>query len=154
MYILVVYKCGRLTRSRHTYTSCAHTWRENIILNFKTFGVAPSSPSHTHMHTHTHVHTVYECMLWLLNRSDFSWPSVCRTKHFKFVENFWIFPSLVGLAKKSVGGGRVVEPFSEFLKTLRKPAAQDIREHLKRYIGTCTYIRTCALAYICMSVCL
>ena len=40
----------------------------------------------------------------------------------------------VGLAKKSVGGGRVVEPFSEFLKTLRKPAAQDIREHLKRYI--------------------
>ena len=39
----------------------------------------------------------------------------------------------LGLAKKSVGGGRVVEPFSEFLKTLRKPAAQDIREHLKRY---------------------
>ena len=49
-----------------------------------------------------------------------------------------------GLAKKSVGGGRVVEPFSEFLKTLRKPAAQDIRDHLKRYV----------CSYMCMSVCL
>lgn len=31
---------------------------------------------------------------------------------------------------------RVVEPFNEFLKTLRKPAAQDIYSHLK----TCVYI--------------
>ena len=51
-----------------------------------------------------------------------------------------------GLAKKSVGGGRVVEPFSEFLKTLRKPAAQDIRDHLKRYA------RLFVRVYVCPSV--
>ena len=41
----------------------------------------------------------------------------------------------VGLAKKSAGGGRVVEPFNEFLKALRKPAAQDIAQHLKRLVN-------------------
>lgn len=39
----------------------------------------------------------------------------------------------------------MVEPFSEFLKTLRKPAAQDIRDHLKRY----TYA---VHMYVCLSV--
>ena len=46
--------------------------------------------------------------------------------------------TIVGLAanKKQSGGGRVVEPFSEFLKTLRKPAAQDIVQHLKRSVNS------------------
>ena len=39
-----------------------------------------------------------------------------------------------------------MEPFSEFLKTLRKPAAQDIRDHLKRY--ACSFVRV----YVCPSV--
>ena len=40
---------------------------------------------------------------------------------------------LLAEAKKPGTSTRVVEPFNEFLKTLKKPAAQDIVHHLKRY---------------------
>ena len=30
---------------------------------------------------------------------------------------------------------RVIEPFNEFLKTMRKPAAQDIHTHFKSYVA-------------------
>ena len=43
--------------------------------------------------------------------------------------------------RKTTSSSKVIEPFNEFLKTLKRPAAQDIVDHLKRYN---MYTVTCA----------
>ena len=45
-------------------------------------------------------------------------------------------PGIISIASSRKQAARVAEPFNEFLKTLKKPAAQDIVAHLKTFVSS------------------